>query len=187
MASAIEKNRGRGVWSIINMRLGQPGQIVLEDQGGQEIKDSSQVAGCLAHFFEDKVTKFKRLPNPEEVLGILSQQYQHVDPWDLQEVSEEEVGGLIDDLPSKTSSGPDKVLYRFIKTFKFELIPAMTKVINYIVCNGKFPDNWKMARTIPLWKSNGSKKEFLPASCFTKLPGKACGNKRSKGDEPGNQ
>ena len=61
-----------------------------------------------------------------------------------------------DELRPSMPSGPDKISNKLLKILKFEIIPAMTLIVNRSIESGVFPSAWKSARVLPVHK-RGSK------------------------------
>ena len=57
-------------------------------------------------------------------------------------------------LPSKNSSGVDGISPKLLKTIKNELIKPVTLIINQCINTGIFPDKLKVAKVVPVFKSN---------------------------------
>ena len=170
-----EANQSRGVWSVVNAGQNNRPQISLVDHEGRETSDPSTVATVLAKHFKDKVDRLKREPDTKEIIECLQEQFRHVHEWDIKEVNTDEVAKFIDALPSKTSSGPDGVSYRFIKILKFELFEFLTKITNASIRTGYFPSRWRIAKVIPVYKKKGKRVDpgsYRPVgltSCLGKL------------------
>ena len=68
-------------------------------------------------------------------------------------------------LSSKPSSGDDDFSAIFIKNEQIidKIVPYLTKLINQSLSTGIFPDTLKLAKVIPIFKSEGEGL-FLPCS-----------------------
>ena len=86
---------------------------------------------------------------------------KNVPGFDLQfrVVSEYEVERVIDNLKNTTSTGHDDINVVAVKQMKDSILTSLTYFINLSLRTGEFPDIWKLAKVIPLWKNNGDKTE----------------------------
>ena len=62
---------------------------------------------------------------------------------------------LIDNLPAKSSAGPDGISSIVLKEIKDVIVPILTIAINQSLSSGVFPSNLKVAQVIPLFKNKG--------------------------------
>ena len=78
---------------------------------------------------------------------------------------------LINGLDSKKSCGHDDIPVHTLKLSKYLLAPLLSNVINESICNGVFPDNIKIAKVVPLFKSGDSENptNYRPISVLTYL------------------
>ena len=72
-------------------------------------------------------------------------------------VSLSELLSTVKSLPSKLSSGYDKIPLKIIKNVIYSVADPLLKIINKSFCNGVFPDALKIAKIIPLFKGGDSK------------------------------
>ena len=87
--------------------------------------------------------------------------------FSLHTVTENQVNKAIKSLKSKTSSGIDFVSSAIIKMSADIITTPLTNIINTSIAEGVFPDSWKIAKIIPIWKRKGSKlekKNYRPVS-----------------------
>ena len=62
----------------------------------------------------------------------------------------------INDFPAKSSRGFDGISIKLLKSIKYEILDAVTIVINQSLRQGIFPNKLKLARVIPLHKKGRS-------------------------------
>ena len=81
----------------------------------------------------------------------------------------EEILTLINGLDSKKSCGHDDIPVRTLKLSKYLLAPLLSNVINESICDGVFPNNLKIAKVVPLFKSGDSElpTNYRPISVLT--------------------
>ena len=64
----------------------------------------------------------------------------------------DKVAKLIDDLKNTNSVGLDLIDTKIIKLMKWEILPALTHVMNLSISSQEFPVFWKNSKIIPLHK-----------------------------------
>lgn len=88
--------------------------------------------------------------------------------------TEAEVLNKLKKLDSCKGAGPDNIPPFFIKRCKFALALPLTLIFNQSLTEGCFPDKWKLARIVPIYKNNDQSniKNYRPISilsCFPKI------------------
>ena len=85
--------------------------------------------------------------------------------------SEEEVLSIINRLKTKTSSGPDELSSDTLKKIKLDILRPLTFLINALLEDGLFPDFWKLAKLIPLFKGGDAtdSQNYRPISLLSIL------------------
>ena len=69
-------------------------------------------------------------------------------------INESDVIKAIDKLPSNTSSGVDGISPILLKHIKHEISKPVTLILNQCLTMGIFPDILKIAKMVPIYKSN---------------------------------
>ena len=80
---------------------------------------------------------------------------------------------LCRDIDITKSAGLDQMSSKFLKDALIALVPQLVYMFNQSLSSGIFPDSWKIARIVPLFKG-GSKEDvgnFRPISLLPR-PGK---------------
>ena len=87
----------------------------------------------------------------------------------LSPTTREEILTLINGLDSKKSCGHDDIPVRTLKLSKYLLAPLQSNVINESICDGVFPENLKIAKVVPIFKSGDSEipTNYRPISVLT--------------------
>ena len=75
----------------------------------------------------------------------------------LDQTDESEIFGIINSLKNTTSKGHDNIPVNIIKHCATELSPILTHINNASFTDGVFPDLFKIAKVIPIFKSGDSK------------------------------
>ena len=59
---------------------------------------------------------------------------------------------LLENLDRKKSFGVDKIHPYLLSTGALEILTPLTHTINLLLLQGKFPDNLKIAKVVPIFK-----------------------------------
>ena len=70
----------------------------------------------------------------------------------LHPITPSEIQRSIDKLPSKNSSGYDGISNKFLEGIKFAITVPLSKIFNFSISTGEFPENMKLSEVIPLFK-----------------------------------
>ena len=74
-------------------------------------------------------------------------------------VSEKEVENIISELKNTTSTGHDDINVVGLKKMLPSMLTSITHIINLSLKQGVFPEIWKLAKVVPLFKNNGDKSD----------------------------
>ena len=77
----------------------------------------------------------------------------------LEPVHPDSIMKIISSLKNTKSCGVDSVDSCILKLAKNELAPAITHIVNLSIANGIFPQQWKLAKIVPLHKKES---QYLP-------------------------
>ena len=81
---------------------------------------------------------------------------------------------MLKSLDSNKATGPDELGNKLLKLVSTEISPILTRIFNKSFTDGKFPEIWKIANVLPLYKKGekNSVKNYRPISllpCISKL------------------
>ena len=79
---------------------------------------------------------------------------------ELGNVSNADVLNAINSLKPKASYSTDNISNRLLKEVKYEILTPLRILLNKCFNHGIFPDKWKTAKILPLYKSKGDKSSF---------------------------
>ena len=159
----FEKNchDSRKMWRITNDILkrkrkgGQTQKSIVFSHKGRSISDNKEIANEFNSYFvsigESLVNQFKRTEKyttylPKDFNGSLT----------LHEVHEDNVRNIIKRMKNKGSTGFDAMSNLLLKSLKECLIRPITDIVNTSIRTGVVPDQWKIAKVIPLHKGGDS-------------------------------
>ena len=141
---------------------GPPSALTVK---GELVTNPGKMAEAQNGFFVTKVDGIaKQIPKTKVDPLAYTKKFlkdKQVPGFDFQYrvVSEYEVGRVIDNLKNTTSCGHDDINVVAVKQMKDSILTSLTYIINLSLRTGEFPDIWKLAKVIPLWKNNGDKTE----------------------------
>jgi hypothetical protein len=170
----IESGNARKFWNttkeiIFDKTNNKSDNISLRD-GNNVISDPSVVANRLNRFFVSVAGTTVR--NQGSVVGDDDlRTYRNVRDMDLIQTSELEIGNIINGLNASAANGYDSISVKFLKRFKVQLVPALTRIMNVDFSNGIFPKELKIARVRPIFKGGDPLDEnnYRPISVLSSL------------------
>ena len=159
------------VWKNVKNWLGWskggPPSILVHD--GAVYRKPLDLANIMNTFFIDKVKvlREKLVPATDDPLLLCKRIMQNRNcDFKLQFLHPDKVRYIISSIKSSKSCGVDDIDSFTIKLVGDELVPAITHIINLSISQCKFPDQWKLAKIIPLYKKNevSLAKNYRPVS-----------------------
>lgn len=171
----------KDIWNNINDVLGRKHKdkipktmTKLTDSGVKVTIDSQQtIANEFNSFFtsigkslannipktlNDDINKFRTLKNSQR-------------SFNLEPTNEYEIINLIDSLSNNTSCGHDKISAFILKKVKLIIAPILTNILNLSMVNGFYPDQLKIARVTPIFKSGSNSlfNNYRPISVLSSI------------------
>ena len=134
------------------------------------IEDETQLSNIFNQFFKEKIEKIEAgIPDLGiSPVGKLEEEMKESKlRFTLKTVSAEQVKKAINKMKNKTSSGIDFISPRVVKMAADVILIPLMYVINTSISSGTFPNSWKEAKVIPIYKNKGSKldkKMYRPVS-----------------------
>jgi len=113
---------------------------------GKTLTNGDEIADAFAGFFESKVCNLMANSKVMDVPEIESQNNE----WSP--FTEEEIKKALGLLKNKRSCGPDEIPMSFVKDCNEILAPHLTRIFNYMVSTTWFPEEWKLAKIVPIHK-----------------------------------
>lgn len=171
----INMNRGnsRRIWEIVNDSLNRGKS---KSAGIQAIKtkdgttsDKVTIAETLNNFYTTIGSNLaSKITTHDSFDKFLPEQVQ--ERLEFKEVSQNEVYKVILSMKAKKSTGYDDLSNDLIKKIANEITQPLTIIINYSIRKNEFPDEWKVARVIPLYKNKGSQEDCTNYRPISLLP-----------------
>ena len=170
LKAEFDLKSGKNVFQIAENLLGKTkardGKIeLLED--GKLVTKEEEVARTINDFFIQKIRDLKakiNLSNKKDPVQRLGE----VDgSFNFQLVSIDHVEKIVDRLKKSNSCGFDGISSKTLKIVKTEVAPVISLIINTSFCTGIYPDQFKIAKIIPIFKNKGcknDKRNYRPVS-----------------------
>ena len=137
------------------------------------MEDPLQVAEEFVTFFKEKIEKLeaniKKNPNIDP-LSELKKKMKHSNlKFSLRTVKEKEVLKILKALKGKKSYGLDGITSEILKIGAEVLAIPLTWIINTSITTGKFPEDWKISKIIPLFKKGNRRttKNYRPVALLS--------------------
>ena len=153
----------RKLWKTTNELLGKVKNEKITTKkfrkGGRSITDPRDISNEFNRFFSTIGAKLsgeipdtgytftKHLPSKPKAI------------FKFEEIDSNFVNNIIDSMESKKSSSFDELSNFHIKRLKSSLLTPLTMAINKSLMQGKFPEQFKIAKVVPLFKS-GDREDF---------------------------
>ncbi len=83
----------------------------------------------------------------------------------FREVEEKEIIKIVIGMKAKKSTGHDDMSNDLLKKIITTIIKPLTFIINHALTSGKFPNEWKLAKVVPIYKGKGA-----PEDCSNYRP-----------------
>ena len=132
--------------------------MIRDNKEGESVR-SKQVAEELNRFYVEIGPKLEEKirwtgKNPKEFMGK-----KETCEFKIKDVSVKEIEEILGIIKHKTSSGPDGVSTKVLRTLTREFAPISAKLVNISTITATFPKNLNLARVQPLYKGEGKKNE----------------------------
>ena len=135
-------------WSIIKSELKSPGHMEIPhlEHNGDIIVDDAKKSEILNNYFVEQATvdDANMIIPPDTNLN-----YQNID--DL-EISVDDVQHLLVNLNCNKATGVDQIGNRLLKEAAPSISQILSHIFNKSLADGIFPEYWKRAMVIPLFK-----------------------------------
>jgi hypothetical protein len=142
------KNNPKLWWRTVKQLLGFSRETEISTLlvNGVAISDSCSKAEILNNYFashSDIDTKHARLPVENQIADAKLENIC---------ITENDVNDILKSLDTNKAYGVDGISPRLLKMVSAEITPSLTKLFNMSLHKGIFPDIWKQANVMPLFK-----------------------------------
>ena len=148
----------KSAWKTINTVLNKKSktpQIATLEVDGSLISDSNSIAESMDNFFYSIGSTFSgkipESPNPllENEYTVNSQNLR----FDFKVISMCQLEKIFDTFEKSKGSGSDGIANYLLKIGLPVIIESLFDILNLSIATVIFPDNWKIARVAPIFKS----------------------------------
>lgn len=138
---------------------------------GKNITNSKEIANAFNEFFTtvgpNLAKKIKK--SKKHFLTYLKKKQRPKTIFKFKEVSENEIRKIVATMKPKRSSSFDGMSNMILKRIIPWITIPLTNIINTSLKTGKFPQKWKVAKLVPLYKS-GDRQDFTNYRPISLLP-----------------
>ena len=150
---------------------GTPTQLI---DNGNVVNSPKELASTMNNYFIDKIKKLEaNLPPPtgdplEHLKKVMEGRQCE---FSLKQVHPLEVEEIVKNLKNSSSTGMDEICTSVIKLALPYILPAITHIINLSIETLTFPESWKLAKIIPLFKKEDPllPKNYRPVALLSVL------------------
>lgn len=133
----------RQFWKYIGQHFKENATNISLLENSVLISEPSEVASAFANHFSKVVTPTNPVTIPKFTVGSTLSPFR---------ISDNEVLAAIKKLKSSKSVGTDKIPSFIIKGCSSVLVPALTYLFNFSLSSSVFPELWKYALIVPIFK-----------------------------------
>ena len=165
-------------WSTINRIISRnrksnefPSYIM---KNSSKITNAEEIVNTLNHYFSTVGASLASgIQQPEKQFSDYLKQ-RTLCSFSFKTVHKDDIIKMIDNFKPKTSTGPDGLSMKLLKTIRNPIAPALSLLVNQSLCTGIFPSKFKIAKVLPLLKkpNNYTIENFRPISllnCISKV------------------
>ena len=155
----IEAQLGpNNLWKAVRIATDKQESVLpdITNDGVNFVRSDEEKAAMFANHFDTKVKDIIDLNEPKinVTLGKRKNFGTYEDDW----VNENLVKQVLDNLKPKRCQGYDRIPLVFYTDAKCQLLGIITTLMSKVVSTGIVPEQWKVAKVIPLYKK-GKKNE----------------------------
>lgn len=182
----LSTNDPKKTWKTINDITGRSKHkeefVSIFDSNNVELTDKKLISNAFNKFFTI-IPEHENVVLPSHqstVPSNIASKSIFLNPADNEEVSK-----VIRNLKSNSAAGADGISPRVVKKLRYQLVPLLVVLINQIFNTGIYPDSFKEAIVLPVFKSGNKKSmnNYRPISIltiFNKIVEKVLHNRISK-------
>ena len=167
------KSNLKKTWQILNSVIGKvndKSNLMHEfHMDNKLVSDPQEIVNGFGKFFSEIGAHYaSKIPESHLLPDYFC---KHINPNSLflSPTDEVEIQHIINSLKSKNSTGIDKISSLFLKQICHSILTPLTLLINISIHEGNMPDDLKIAKVVPIYKS-GSKQLFTNYRPISILP-----------------
>ena len=155
-ASGNSKKLWKTINNIITYKLPKNNQIdQIEDNDAVTVRNPFQISNILNENFVSMADKLvqERLLNINQCSKKCFYGQSLCNSFFIEPIVESEIKRFINNMDSRKSCRSDAPKIKFLKTSVNIITPVITKIFNLCIVKGVFPDSFKLAEVVPIFKS----------------------------------
>ena len=174
-AADEQLTKGRNPWHVANFLLKKDKNASLPlIEEGKRLETDIEKAEAMNAFFVEKVKRLRKRIDDSKLmdpLQKLKEKFRNRNiNFSFRDVSMKEVERIMKRMKKSRSSGVDGISTELIKPVIKELLPAITDLINSSLREGIFPQAFKLAKVVCIYKSKGDKSDKNNYRPISNLP-----------------
>ena len=158
-------------WKIANEVINpRENKSITLTINGKDVTDEEKLCEEFKNGFLEKIEKLVEGTKQQQRCDPLSKLREQVKNYNLKfnlkTVSEEQILKIIKNLKNTNSAGTDSIPTKILKIAMEVLVSPITLMVNTSIVSGTYPDMWKVAKVIPVFKKGDNKsiKNYRPIS-----------------------
>ena len=160
-------------WEVINELLNNALESATINElivDGEKVLDD-HIAIELNKFFSSVGTRVAQYINPSDVdpLAFITPTSHN---FQFQNISQDKIKNKIKQMKNTESSGYDKISVKLLQATGSAIVEPRTYIFNQSLETGIFPDDWKIAKVTPIYKSDKKTlcDNYRPISVISVVP-----------------
>ena len=121
---------------------------------GETLTDASSIADALNQYFVNVGPKLADQIHESEVNPVYFLDQPEPSVFRFRRIDVNEVSKLIAGLKTNKATGLDQIPARALKVGASVVSQPLTHILNSSLSLGIFPDKWKLAKVVPIYKSD---------------------------------
>ena len=150
----LNPSNAKDFWKAVKKLNSKSITIPTLSNNGQSVCTSQGKAKLINDFF---FGCFNRQYPPLGSVPSPLNYYSNLDPQEFPEkllCSEDTISDMLANLDSSKSTGADDISARMLKANAYSIAPSLTKLFNLSLTTGTVPNEWKVARIVPIPKTD---------------------------------
>lgn len=170
-------NNAKALWKLLNKKINKSNSNkrminqLHNDTGNEVLEQEIDIANQLNKFFAEIGTKMATNVKNTNDHGQVTNHSSIRDSIFLTPTDETEILNIINKMDTTKSAGVDKISVIILKKISTHIVQPFTHIVNKSISEGIFPNIFKKAEIIPIYKSGDPKNatNYRPISLISNL------------------